>query len=165
MATKKLTLADLLLLKIQALYDIETEVAKALPKMVKKASAGELEDLFAEHLEETEAQIERLEHIFRLLGEKPKKNKTEAIRGLVKDAQWVMKNIRPSEALDANLVAAAQYVEHYEMAGYGTALEWAMALDQPDIADLLGQSLDEEKNADQKLTNLALSGLNDLAMP
>ena len=155
-----MTLRDLLVQKVQALYDIETQIIKALPKMAKKAKNSELKSAFEEHLAETEEQASRLEQVFEILGEKPKKLKCEGIRGIIEDGAWVMQNVTGA-ALDANLIAAAQYVEHYETAGYGSAATWAELLGEDEIKDLLGQTLEEEKAADEKLTSIGESGVNE----
>ncbi len=158
-----MTLHDLLITKMQSLYDVEHEITKALPKMAKAASDAELKSGFEEHLEQTKGQIERLEKAFELLNEKPKKLKSEAIRGLIADGEWVIKNVEGSEALDANLIAAAQYVEHYEIAGYGSAVEWAREMGHTEVADLLEETLEEEEATDEKLNELATSGVNERA--
>ncbi len=160
MPKSNITLQDLFLMKIQALYDIEQEIIKALPKMAQKAGNMELKKGLEEHLEETREQAERLEQIFGILGERPKKLKVEAIRGIVEDTKWVMSNIKDPQALDASIIAAAQYVEHYEMAGYGTAKEWADMLGLNEARDLLEETLEEEKSADEKLNDVAVSEVN-----
>lgn len=154
------TLQDLFLMKIQALYDIEQEIIKALPKMAQKAGNIELKKGLQEHLEETRKQVERLEQIFGILGQRPQKLKVEAIRGIVEDAKWVMSHVKDAKALDASIIAAAQYVEHYEMAGYGTAKEWADMLGLDEARDLLEDTLEEEKSADEKLNDIAVSEVN-----
>lgn len=160
---KALTLDNLLIQKIQALYDVENQLVKALPKMAKNASDQDLIDGFEEHLEQTKEHVQRLEDAFDYLGEKPKKLSGDAIRGMIKDAEWIISTVKNPEALDAGLVAAAQYVEHYEIAGYGTALEWARELGHTEVADLLEQTLKEEKEADRKLSELATSKINEAA--
>jgi len=162
---KKMTLKDLLVIKIQALYDVEAELIKALPKMASKASDQELKKVFRMHLDETRAHEERLVTVFELLGQKPKKLKVEAIRGLIKDAAWVMKNTPTKEALDAALIAAATYVEHYEMAGYAAAVEWAQELGYNDIASTLANTMHEETEADQKLSGLGMLTINRRILP
>jgi ferritin-like metal-binding protein YciE len=157
---KATTLHELLLNKLMALYDIELQIVKALPKMVKKAKNPELTNGFEMHLKETEGQVKRLEQCFKLLKIKPKKLKSETIRGLVDDASWVMKNVEAGPALDANLIAAAQYVEHYEIAGYGTAIEWAKLMQHTKVEELLTQTLEEEKMTDEKLSSLAETKVN-----
>jgi ferritin-like metal-binding protein YciE len=143
-----------------ALYDIESEIVKALPKMAKKANDPDFQQALESHLLETEEHVVRLEECFALLDAKPKKLKVDAIRGLVSDATWVTKHVEEGPALDANLIAAAQYVEHYEIAGYGTAAEWAKLMGHTEVADLLEQTLVEEKAADEKLTLLAETKVN-----
>jgi ferritin-like metal-binding protein YciE len=155
------TLKDLLIIKLRALYDIETQLVKALPKMAKKATEEELVVAFEDHLRETQVHVERLEHCSENLDIKPAKIKVEGIRGIIADAEWVMKNVSGPMALDANLIAAAQYIEHYEMAGYASAAEWAKTIGALDVADLLITTLEEEKAASQKLERLATSGIND----
>lgn len=168
MATKKIkqpvTLQDLFVMKLKALYDIELQLTKALPKMAKNATDPELSAGFEEHLEETLEHVSRLEEIFGRLGEKPTKTKVEAIRGMIADADWIMKNIKDPDALDASLIAAGQYAEHYEMAGYGAAKEWAKLLGLNEIEDLLNETLKEEKAADAKLNELATARINEQAL-
>ncbi len=151
---KKVNLKELLIQKIQALYDIEAQLVKALPKMAKAATDQSLKEAFRDHLAETRTHGERLEQAFKLLQVKPKKLKVEAIRGMIKDSEWVIKNIKPAEALDSNLIRAAQYVEHYEMAGYMAAIAWATTLEETDVATLLDNTLQEEQNSDKKLAEL-----------
>ncbi len=158
-----MSLQDLFLVKIQALYDIENELIKALPKMAKAASDEELKAGFEEHLEQTKEHAKRLEHVFEILGEKPKKLKCEGVRGIIADGEWVVKNVPNAEALDANLIAAAQYAEMYEMAGYGSAKEWAHVLGLTEAEELLAQTLGEEEDTDKKLTQLAVTKINDRA--
>lgn len=160
MAKKENTLHGLFVMKLNALLDIEQQLVKALPKMAEAASNQELTQAFEMHLEETEKHVERLEECLKGLGEKAKPLKCEAIRGLVEDAQWIIKNVESGPALDAALIAAAQYVEHYEMAGYGTAVEWAKMMAHSDQEALLQETLEEEKSADQKLSTLAMDQIN-----
>jgi ferritin-like metal-binding protein YciE len=157
-------LYDLFLTKIKSLYDTENRLVKALAKLEKQADDSKLKDAFRTHLKETKGHVERLEKIFRMLDAKPQAAKVEGIRGIIKDGEWVIKNVQPEEALDANLIAAAQYAEHYEMAGYGSAKEWALLLGEAEAADLLSQTLEEEKAADEKLNTLAQSGINERAL-
>lgn len=157
---KNETLNDLFLLKIKALYDIEQQLIKALPKMAKNAQHPDLKQAFKDHLEETKEQAKRLEKIFDLLGVRPQKTLVEAIRGLVKDAQWLITHVKNKLARDASLISAAQYVEHYEMAGYGTAKEWAKDLGLTEAEQLLDETLKEEIAADEKLNSIAVSQVN-----
>jgi len=152
---KATSLRELLIVKLQALYDTEGELVKALPKMAKAATDEDLSAAFEDHLEETKAQVERLENIFDLLGEKAKKIKGDAIRGLVTDSEWVIKNTEEGDARDIALIAAARYVEHYEMAGYMGAQEWAEMLGDEGVAALLEETLEEEEKAEEKLSEIA----------
>lgn len=157
------SLHGLFILKLQSLYDIEQELIKVLPKLAKNASHSDLKAAFTEHLKETKGQAQRLERAFKLLGEKVKKEKVEGIRGIAEDGSWVIKNVKDDAARDAALIGAAQYAEHYEMAGYGTACEWARLMGHDEVAELLEQNLAEEEAANEKLTSLAESGINDEA--
>ena len=158
------TLADLLTLKLRSLYDIEREIQKALPKMAKAATDEGLREALSHHIEETSEQIARLEEIFEKLGIPARAERVEAVRGLIADADWIAKSVKHPASRDAILIAAAQYVEHYEMAGYGTARSWASLLEHDDIAALLQHSLEEERAANEKLTELAEDGINDRAI-
>jgi ferritin-like metal-binding protein YciE len=164
MLMKIQNLEEAFMLKLQALYDIENEIVKALPKLIKAASSSDLKQAFMDHLEETKTQIERLEQIFEEREEKPKKLKVEAIRGLADDAKWGIDSAKPGPVRDALLIAAAQYVEHYEMAGYGSAVEWATLLGHSDAAVSLEETLEEEKMADEKLNDIATSMVNMSAL-
>jgi len=148
---KNMQLRDLFIQKINALYDIENVLVKALPKMAKAASNEELKMGFTSHLEETQNHVKRLEQICQILDVAPKKLKAEGIRGIVADGEWVIDHIEPENALDASLARAAQYAEHYEMAGYMAAISWADMLEETEISNLLQETLAEEKAADEKL--------------
>jgi ferritin-like metal-binding protein YciE len=161
---KAQNLRDLFVLKLKALYDVENQLTKALPKMAKAATDEDLQTAFEDHLAETQNHVKRLEEVFGMLDMKPAKITVEAIRGLAEDGDWVAKNLKGSPALNAGLIAAAQYVEHYEIAGYGSVTEWAKLLGEDDIADVLGKTLEEEETADEKLNELALSRINEEAM-
>ena len=138
-------------LKLQALYDIEHELEKALPKFEKAATDPVLKEGFALHLKETEEHAKRLEKIFRMLGLDVKKTKSEGIRGIAADAAWVIKADAAPAIKDAMLASAARYAEHYEMAGYMSAIEQAKFLGQDEIADALADTLKEEHVADASL--------------
>ncbi len=152
---KNMNLQNLLVVKLNALYDIENTLIKSLPEMAEAATDPDLRQAFLDHLEETKTHAQRLEEALEMFDEKPEKLKVEAIRGLVDDAKWVIKNVKPEAALDSNLIRAAQYVEHYEMAGYNGAISWAETLGKDDLASLLQETLDEEMDADSKLEDLA----------
>ncbi len=157
---KEINLRDLFIMKLQSLYDIEHVIIKALPKMAKNVTSSELRLGLENHLTETEEQARRIERIFEDLGEKVKKMSVDGIRGIVSDGEWLIKNIEPGPALDATILASAQHVEHYEMAGYGTAREWAKLLGYREAEDLLNLTYEEEKNADATLSDLAESRIN-----
>lgn len=161
---KQASLRELLVLKLRALYDIEHQVVKALPKMMKKATDRELKGAFETHHLETKSQIERLERVFDRMNERPRKMTVEGIRGIIADATWVMENIGPKESLDANLIAAARYVEHYEMAGYLAAAEWAALLGEKEVAGMLTDAVHEEHMADETLSNIGKAGVNGKAI-
>lgn len=164
MAKKLKTLEDLLLMEIQDLYDAEHRILKALPKLAKKASHSELSAAFEEHLEQTQSHVVRLENVFKILGEKPKRKTCEGIKGLLKEGDEALEEPMENDVRDAAMIGAAQRVEHYEMAGYGCAKTFASRLGYDDAADLLQQTLDEEAETDQKLTGIAESAVNEDAM-
>jgi ferritin-like metal-binding protein YciE len=157
---KATTLEDLLVEQLRDLLYSERQIIKALPKMAKKATSEELKAAFEEHLQETEGQVDRLEKVFEELGRAPRGKRCEAMDGIIEEAQTLMEEEAEPPALDAGLIAAAQKVEHYEIATYGTVATWAKHLGQRKAAKLLSETLVEEKEADQKLTNLAESGIN-----
>lgn len=162
---KKLTsLNDLFILKLSSLYDVEQQLVKALPKMAKAATDEELAENFQKHAEETAQHVVRLETVFKLLEIKPLKIKVDAIRGLIADAEWMVEQDAAEEVMDSALVGAAAYVEHYEMAGYITLGKWADLLGYPDISDVLAQTLEEEINAEEKMSMLAEERLDSSAM-
>jgi ferritin-like metal-binding protein YciE len=154
---KLTTLENLLVEELKDLYDGEKQITKALPRMAKAASSSELTTAFERHLDQTKGHVERLERVFDELGKSPGRKKCEGIAGLVEEGKEVMKNsIGADPAVrDAALIAAAQRIEHYEMAGYGTVRTWAEQLGMNSVARLLQQTLEEEKNADKKLSEIA----------
>lgn len=158
------TLLDLFTFKVMALYDIESELVKALPKMAQAAGDRELKQAFRDHLEETKEHVERLEKVFDILEIKPKKTKVEAIRGLVADAEWLIKQRPSEELLDAVLISSARYVEHYEMAGYLTAIAWAELLDMEDAVKIFEETLEEERKSDINLNEIAEDKINERAL-
>ena len=157
------TMEELLVDELKDLYDAEKQIVKALPKMAKAATSEELKTAFEEHLEQTKRQVERLDKIFSKLGEKPAGKKCAAMSGLIEEGEELISDGEESPVLDAGLIAAAQKVEHYEIAGYGTARTHAEILGHNDAAKLLQQTLDEEKSTDEKLTELAESVVNEEA--
>ncbi|MCB9949062.1 MAG: ferritin-like domain-containing protein [Rhodospirillaceae bacterium] len=155
---------DLLLEELRDLYHAERQLLKALPKMAKAAKSDQLRQAFEHHLEETRGQVERLERMFELLDVRSRGKPCEAMQGLVEEAKEMMEEIKTPEVLDAALITAAQKVEHYEIASYGSACALAEALGQKDIAKLLTETLDEEKAADRKLNEIAQSDVNQVAL-
>jgi len=137
-------------------YDAEKQLVKALPKMAENATSSELESAFREHLDQTETHVERLEEIFEILGKHPKGKKCEAMAGLVAEAKEMMEDSEPN-VRDAALIAAAQKVEHYEIASYGCLRTWADLLEMDQASILLQETLDEEKETDENLTDIAAS--------
>jgi ferritin-like metal-binding protein YciE len=149
------TMKELLLDELQDLYSAETQITKALPKMAKASSSSDLKHAFESHLEETEGHVQRLETIFKHLKESPKGKTCEGMKGLLKEGDERVKEGGEPEVLDAGLISAAQRVEHYEIAAYGSARTYAELLGENEIVKLLEQTLEEEKAADQKLTKVA----------
>ena len=154
------SLHDLFLEQIQDLYDAEERLTKALAQMADAAHSPELKMAFRDHLRETENQIKRLEQVFQLLGHSPQRETCEAMKGLIAEGQEMISAKGDPDVKDAALIAAAQRVEHYEIAGYGTARTFAQHLGHDQIAHLLQETLDEEGNADKRLTRLAESSIN-----
>ena len=164
MATKNpKQLEDLFHETLKDMYYAEKKILAALPKMAKAAHSEELRAAFEKHEGETEEQVNRLEQVFEAI-EQPVKGKTcDAINGIIDEAKEFMKEFKDSPALDASLIAAAQAVEHYEISRYGTLKTWAGQLGMEEAVDLLEETLDEEKNTDKLLTDLAQSAVNEEA--
>jgi ferritin-like metal-binding protein YciE len=156
-------LKALFLHTLKDVYFAEQAIARALPKMAENADSTELEDAFTTHLEETQEQIRRLEQVFELMGIKVESVPCEAIRGLIKEGEEVIQTFEGGPALDAGLIAAAQAVEHYEIARYGALVSWAERLGLEEVAALLDETLDEEKDTDSLLTELAEIDANEEA--
>jgi ferritin-like metal-binding protein YciE len=154
------SLDDLFVAQIQDLYDAETRLTKALPKMAEAASNKKLKSAFQEHLRETEQHVTRLEKIFGMMELTPERETCEAMKGLIAEGEEVIKAEGDASVKDAALIAAAQRVEHYEIAGYGTVRTLAEQLGQKEAARLLQQTLDEEGACDKKLTQIAESKVN-----
>ena len=148
---------------LKDVYFAENAIIKALPKMAKKTQSEDLKAAFEEHLEETKGQVGRLDQIFKMLGSKAEGKECPALKGLVQETEDLMSEAKNPDVLDAGLIGCAQAVEHYEMARYGTLKAWAEQLEMEDAVELLEETLDEEKAADEKLSELALSGLNQEA--
>jgi len=158
------SLKKLYIEEMRDLYSAENQIIKALPKMAKAATSKELQAAFNEHLAQTKGQAERLEKIFEKLDESPKGKTCKAMEGLIEEGEDLMKEKAEPEILDAGLIAAAQKVEHYEIAGYGTVRTYARMLDETEAAGLLQQTLDEEGETDKKLNQLAESLINREAL-
>jgi ferritin-like metal-binding protein YciE len=157
------TLHDAFVDELRDTYDAEKQLTKALPKMAKAANSPELRKAIESHLEETRQQVERLEQVFESLDEKAKGKHCDGIAGIIQEAQAIMQEDFDESTAEACLIAAAQRAEHYEMAAYGTLVAWARAMGHDDAADLLQETLDEEKAADEKLNSLAEGGINEQA--
>lgn len=160
MASKMHTLEDLYVDLLKDLYSAEKQLIKALPKMAKNASSTDLQRAFQEHLKQTERQVDRIDRIFVEMGGSPRGKKCVGMEGLVEEGNEIMKEDAEPEVMDAGLIAAAQKVEHYEIAGYGTARAWAQRLGYDKAARLLQETLDEESMANEKLTQIAESHVN-----
>jgi ferritin-like metal-binding protein YciE len=157
-------LQTLFLDALKDIYYAENQILKALPKMAEAAATEEVEAAFEKHLSETEAQVERLKQVFEILGEEPKGKECPAIDGIIAEGEEIIEQHEGTAAIDAGLVAAAQAVEHYEIARYGTLVAWAGVLELSDAADILQATLDEEEATDEALTELADGGVNEAAL-
>ncbi|SRR6266568_831156 len=149
------SLQELYVEQLKDLYDAEQQIIKALPEMVDAGTSDALKEALTKHLEVTKAQATRLEQIFATLGEKAKGEKCKGIQGVIAEGSNLIGDIKDADVRDAAIIASAQRVEHYEMAGYGTTRTYATLLGEDEASQLLQQTLDEEKEADQTLTTLA----------
>jgi len=149
--------------EMRDLYNAENQLLKALPKMAKKATTPELKEAFETHLDETQTHVERLEEIFTRLGKKPSGKTCKAMKGLIEEGSEMMSEDGIDSVIDAGIIAAAQRVEHYEIAGYGVVRTFASILGEDEAEDLLQETLDEEGAADEKLTEIAEGIVNDEA--
>ena len=153
-------LKELYIDELKDIYNAENQLVKALPKMAKAANSEELRTGFEAHLEQTRGHVQRLEQIFKELGEKPSGKKCKGMEGLVAEGQEMMGEDFEDDVMDAALISAAQRVEHYEIAAYGCMTVWAKLLGEEEVADLLGETLGEEKETDEKLSELAETCIN-----
>jgi ferritin-like metal-binding protein YciE len=160
MASKVATLEDLYTDMLKDLYSAEKQLVRALPKMAKNSQSSELQKAFQEHLKQTEGHVERIEGIFSELGGSPRGKKCVGMEGLVEEGNELLQEDVEPDVLDAGLIAAAQKVEHYEIASYGTVRSWAERLGYHNQAKILQQTLDEEGEANKKLTQIAESFVN-----
>lgn len=149
---------------LRDIYYAEHKILKALPKMASAAQSPDLREAFEQHLSETEVQVERLEEVFALLGEEAEGKPCAAMDGIVEEGEEIMKTYKGTVALDAGLIAAAQAVEHYEIARYGTLVSWATTLGMDEAAALLEETLAEETATNEALTDLAESSINETAL-
>ena len=157
------TLRDALVDEIRDLYNAEKQLTKALPKLAKAAASDELREAFESHLEETEGHITRLERVFELLDEKPRGKHCAGIAGIIEEGGAAIEESFDEATRDACLIAGGQRAEHYEISAYGTLIAWARTLEHEDAVELLERILDQEKAANEKLTELAEGGINDRA--
>lgn len=151
------TLEDLFVDELKDIYDAERRITKALPKMVKAASSEELSSAFEEHLQQTEEHIARLDRIFEIMDKAAGRKTCQAMVGLIEEGQALMEEDATDAVMDAALIAAAQKIEHYEIATYGCLRDWAQLLENNDVARILQQTLDEEGETDKKLSEIAQS--------
>lgn len=156
-------LREALVDEIKDIYNAEKQIVKALPKIAECAASDELREAFESHLEETRNQVSRLERVFELLDEKPRGKHCAGMAGILEEGSDTMQEDAEDAVMDAMLIASGQRVEHYEITAYGTAIAWAEALGLTEVAEVLGESLAEEKAADETLSALAESGINDAA--
>lgn len=157
------SLDDLLVESLADLYDAEHRIAEALPEMVESASSPELKRALEKHIKETEGQIARLEKAFRILGLEPEREECEATKGILQEARGMATAKGSPEVRDAAIISAAQRVEHYEIASYGSARNFAQKSGFHEIAQLCEETLEEEKRTDKLLTNLAVGSVNEKA--
>jgi ferritin-like metal-binding protein YciE len=157
------TLHNAFLDELRDTYDAERQLTKALPKLAKTAASADLREAFESHLEETRGHVDRLERVFESLGEKVSGKHCDGIAGIIEEGKSIMEEDFDQATMDACLIAAGQRAEHYEMAAYGTLVAWARAMGHDEAADMLEETLEEEKAADVKLTSLALGGINQSA--
>jgi ferritin-like metal-binding protein YciE len=157
------TLHDAFLDELRDAYDAEKQLTRALPKLAKAASSPELRTAFEKHLEETRGHVDRLESVFESLDEKVRGKHCDGIAGIIEEGKSVMEEDFDKGTMDACLIAGGQRAEHYEMAAYGTLVAWAQAMGHVEAADLLQQTLAEERAADKKLSQLAEGGINQEA--
>jgi len=149
------TIQELFVDELKDLYSAEKQITRALPKLAKATTSAELKEAFLSHLEETNGHVSRLEQIFEILGKSPKGKTCVGMKGVLEEGSEVLEDTKKGEVRDAGLISAAQRVEHYEMAGYGSAHAFAKLLGQSEIASLLEATLGEEKAADKKLSGIS----------
>jgi ferritin-like metal-binding protein YciE len=158
------TTQDLLVEELRDIYHAEKQLVRALPKMAKATKSDKLRQAFEHHLEETKGHVERLEQVFDQLDTRTRGKPCQAMEGLIEEAKEMMEEIKTPEVLDAALITGAQKVEHYEIASYGSVHALAEALGKTEVAKLLAETLEEEKEADKKLNQIAISDVNKTAL-
>jgi ferritin-like metal-binding protein YciE len=156
-------LHDLFLDELRDLYDAERQLTKALPKLAKGSASPDLRSAIESHLEETRGHVERLERAFQMLDERARGKHCAGIAGIIEEGSDLLAEDLGDNVMDAGIIAGAQRAEHYEMAAYGSVIAWAKAMGHDDVASLLAETLEEEKAADAKLTELAEGGINEAA--
>lgn len=157
------TLHDAFIEELRDTYDAEKQLIKAMPRIARAATSPDLRAAFEQHLAETRQQVERLTRVFESIGEKPRGKHCDGMAGILEEAKSALEEDADEATMDALLIASAQRAEHYEMAAYGTLVSWAQAMGHTDAAQLLQETLDEEKATDEKLTTLAEGGINQQA--
>jgi ferritin-like metal-binding protein YciE len=157
------SLNDLFVQQLKDLYDGEMQLTEALPLMADAATSSQLKNAFQTHFRETQGHVQRLEQVFRAINQEPERESCPAMKGMIKEGNDAIKAKGDPNVRDAALIAAAQRVEHYEMAGYGTVRTFAQQLGRDDLAQILQQTLEEEGAADKKLTSIAESQVNQMA--
>jgi ferritin-like metal-binding protein YciE len=161
--TKEKTLEDLFHDTLKDIYYAERKILKTLPKMARAASSPDLKAAFEKHKDETEGQIERLQQVFELMGKRAQGKTCDAIEGIIAEGEEIIESFKGTQAIDAGLISSAQAVEHYEITRYGTLKRWAEVLGLKDAAKLLDETLEEESNTDEALTELADASANEMA--
>ena len=161
--TKEKTLEDLFHDTLKDIYYAERKILKALPKMARAASSPDLKAAFEKHKDETEHQIERLQQVFELIGKRAQGKTCDAIEGIIAEGEEIIESFKGTRAIDAGLISAAQAVEHYEITRYGTLKRWAEVLSLKGAVKLLDETLEEESNTDEALTELADASANEMA--
>lgn len=156
-------LRELFIDGLKDIYWAEKEITKALPKMIKNASTEKLQTALEDHLAETENQVSRIEEVFEMIDEKAVAKKCDAMAGIIEEGEEIMEETESGKVRDAGIIAAGQKVEHYEIASYGTLIAWAEELGLDEAADVLNETLEEEKSADEKLSDIATSNINKKA--
>ena len=158
------SLDEMFLMEVDELYHAERQLTRALPKAAKKASSPELKSAIEEHCQQTEGHVKRLEEVFKMLGQAPKRKPSHAMKGILEEVEEILNSKADASVKDAAIIGAAQKVEHYEIASYGTIVQWAAQMGRDDIKKILGQTLEEEEETDRKLSEIAKTSINSRAL-